>query len=180
MPGNRCGLIIGKGGETIKGLAEQYGVKLVVIQEDDTPMHADKPLRITGEPEKVRACKEAVLGLINGPPGGGGDRGERSDRGGDRGGYRGDRGGPTNDYGSRSNQFNRPGQVTIKVPYEKAGVVIGKGKKNLKLNKIIIFIIKSTLLEPMKISLCNSPSRKSRAKLNYSLKIERSVVSFLN
>jgi len=29
---NKCGLVIGKGGETIKRLSEQDGVKLVVIQ----------------------------------------------------------------------------------------------------------------------------------------------------
>jgi far upstream element-binding protein len=33
VPGNKCGLVIGKGGETIKGLGEKYGVKLVVVQE---------------------------------------------------------------------------------------------------------------------------------------------------
>jgi far upstream element-binding protein len=54
----KCGLIIGKGGETIKRLSEQHGVKLVVIQDPDTPQSADKPLRITGEPEKVANCKE--------------------------------------------------------------------------------------------------------------------------
>lgn len=108
LPGNKCGLIIGKGGETIKRLSEQYGVKLVVIQEQNTPLTAEKPLRITGEPEKVAKAKEAVLALV----------------------YPEKYAKPlTSDYGTKTTPPvpGAPGEVIIKVSYDKAGVVIGKG-----------------------------------------------------
>jgi len=116
VPGNKCGLVIGKGGETIKRLSEQYGVKLVVVQETSSATAGDKPLRITGEPDKVAAAKEAVLSMLNpkdgGPPG--------------QGGYQQQR----NDYGSR--QMGGQGEAYIKVPGDKAGIVIGKGGESIK------------------------------------------------
>ena len=54
IPGNKVGLVIGKGGENIKHLQEQAGVKMVMIQDSNAPSHHDKPLRITGEPPRVQ------------------------------------------------------------------------------------------------------------------------------
>ena len=62
IPGNKCGVVIGKGGETIKRLNEEYGVKMILIQDADTPLQADKPLRITGEPDRVARVKDAIAG----------------------------------------------------------------------------------------------------------------------
>lgn len=55
IPGPKVGLIIGKGGETIKSLQEKSGAKMVVIQ-DGPNQEAEKPLRITGDPQKVEVC----------------------------------------------------------------------------------------------------------------------------
>lgn len=123
VPGNKCGLIIGKGGETIKRLSEQFGVKLVVVQETSVASGSDKPLRITGEPDKVAAAKSAIMEMLNPNDNfhqGGGDR-----RGGD-GGRR--------DYGSKGHYGGGPGQseAFIKVPGDKAGIVIGKGGESIK------------------------------------------------
>jgi hypothetical protein len=52
VPGPKVGLIIGKGGETIKQLQEKSGAKMVVIQDGPT-QEQEKPLRISGEPQKV-------------------------------------------------------------------------------------------------------------------------------
>lgn len=111
IPGNKCGLIIGKGGETIKRLSEQYGVKLVVVQDSSTASSGDKPLRITGEPDKVAAAKAAILEMLN----------------------------PTDNYHGRKDfgerrQYGGPGQseAFIKVPGDKAGIVIGKGGESIK------------------------------------------------
>lgn len=116
LPGNKCGLVIGRGGETIKKLSEQYGVKLVVIQDTSTPITGDKPLRITGEPEKVARAKEAVMELIA-------PKEMHSGRPQSHGGY------STNEYGSKPDHGRSGGgnEVYIKVPGDKAGVVIGKG-----------------------------------------------------
>ena len=142
VAGNKCGLIIGKGGETIKSLSEQYGVKLVVVQETSAPSSGDKPLRITGEPAKVAKAKEAVMALLNPQDGykGGGGRDDRN------GGGRGGGGYGTNDYGSKSGDRRRDDrnggntEVFIKVPGDKAGIVIGKGKqKRLKKHTNALF-----------------------------------------
>ncbi|KAK2505451.1 hypothetical protein MC885_003063 [Smutsia gigantea] len=80
IPASKAGLVIGKGGETIKQLQERAGVKMVMIQDGPQNTGADKPLRITGDPYKVQQAKEMVLELIR-----------------DQGGFREVR----NEYGSR-------------------------------------------------------------------------------
>uniref|UniRef100_A0A7N9ATH8 Far upstream element (FUSE) binding protein 3 n=1 Tax=Mastacembelus armatus TaxID=205130 RepID=A0A7N9ATH8_9TELE len=57
IPANKVGLVIGKGGETIKQLQERTGVQMIMIQDDPMPTGADKPLRITGDPHKVQVME---------------------------------------------------------------------------------------------------------------------------
>lgn len=64
IPANKVGLVIGKGGETIKQLQERTGVQMIMIQDDPMPTGADKPLRITGDPLKVQQARELVVKLI--------------------------------------------------------------------------------------------------------------------
>merc|ERR1719259_1403992 len=89
IPGPKVGLIIGKNGETIKGLQEKSGAKMVIIQEGPQQEN-EKPLRITGEPHKVEMAKQMVYDLIaekeNQQGGFGGGRGRGRGRGGFRGG----------------------------------------------------------------------------------------------
>jgi len=116
VPGHKVGLIIGKGGETIKQLQERSGAKIIIIQDSPEAAH-EKPLRITGDPGAVEAAKELVTEILNqnddrdmggfGPPrkrfrqdfngfpifdgfpGGGRGRGRGAPRGGGRGGFAG-------------------------------------------------------------------------------------------
>uniref|UniRef100_A0A4W4FP90 K Homology domain-containing protein n=1 Tax=Electrophorus electricus TaxID=8005 RepID=A0A4W4FP90_ELEEL len=74
VPASKAGLVIGKGGETIKQLQERAGVKMVMIQDGPQNTGADKPLRISGDPFKVQQAKEMVLDLIR-------DQGFREQRG---------------------------------------------------------------------------------------------------
>uniref|UniRef100_A0A669CYF3 Far upstream element (FUSE) binding protein 1 n=1 Tax=Oreochromis niloticus TaxID=8128 RepID=A0A669CYF3_ORENI len=74
VPASKAGLVIGKGGETIKSLQERAGVKMVMIQDGPQNTGADKPLRISGEPFKVQQAKEMVMELIR-------DQGFREQRG---------------------------------------------------------------------------------------------------
>ncbi|XP_078311367.1 uncharacterized protein LOC111100450 isoform X3 [Crassostrea virginica] len=64
VPGNKVGLVIGKGGETIRQLQRRGGVKMVVIQDDNIPPAREKPLRISGDPHKCQRAKEMVLELL--------------------------------------------------------------------------------------------------------------------
>nr|XP_032802712.1 far upstream element-binding protein 1-like isoform X16 [Petromyzon marinus] len=54
VPADKVGLVIGKGGETIRQLQDRAGVKMVMIQDNRQNSGVDKPLRITGDPYKVQ------------------------------------------------------------------------------------------------------------------------------
>jgi len=139
VPGHKVGLIIGKGGETIKMLQEQTGAKIIIIQESNE--HAEqKPLRISGSPEAIEEAKSKVMEILNQHDMGGGFGGRGRGRGGPgrggpgmmRGGFAGrGRGGgagwPTGgpDSGDSKTEY-------IMVPASKVGLVIGKGGETIK------------------------------------------------
>ncbi|XP_041839736.1 far upstream element-binding protein 2 [Melanotaenia boesemani] len=108
IPAGKAGLIIGKGGETIKQLQERAGVKMILIQDGSQPPNVDKPLRIIGDPYKVQQAKDMVNEILR----------ER-----DHSGF-GDR----NEYGSRMGG----GGIEIAVPRQSVGVVIGRSGEMIK------------------------------------------------
>ncbi|XP_073078895.1 far upstream element-binding protein 3 isoform X4 [Manis javanica] len=109
IPASKVGLVIGKGGETIKQLQERTGVKMVMIQDGPLPTGADKPLRITGDPFKVQQAREMVLEIIR----------EK-----DQADFRGVRG----DFGSRVGG----GSIEVSVPRFAVGIVIGRNGEMIK------------------------------------------------
>lgn len=64
VPGPKVGLVIGKGGETIKMLQEKTGAKMVIIQDGPGQELIEKPLRISGDPQKIEHAKSLVFDLI--------------------------------------------------------------------------------------------------------------------
>ncbi|XP_055593632.1 far upstream element-binding protein 1 isoform X2 [Uranotaenia lowii] len=105
IPGSKVGLIIGKGGETIKQLQEKSGAKMVIIQ-DGPGQEMEKPLRISGDPQKVEHAKQLVFDLIQ----------------------------EKDNYNSQRQQTNMNGteQAEVFVPKSAVGVVIGKGGDMIK------------------------------------------------
>jgi len=63
IPGSKVGLIIGKGGLTIKQLQERTGAKMVIIQ-DGPNQEMEKLLKISGDPQKVEHAKQLVFELL--------------------------------------------------------------------------------------------------------------------
>jgi far upstream element-binding protein len=139
IPGSKVGLIIGKGGETIKQLQERTGAKMVVVQEGPG-QEMEKPLRISGDPQKVEHAKQLVFELIA-------DKGEgqqQNNRGGSGGsGNFGNRHQDRGDHGSGPHSGNGGGgygggaphggdSMEIFVPKLAVGVVIGKGGDMIK------------------------------------------------
>nr|XP_020482477.1 far upstream element-binding protein 1 isoform X4 [Labrus bergylta] len=114
VPASKAGLVIGKGGETIKSLQERAGVKMVMIQDGPQNTGADKPLRISGEPFKVQQAKEMVMELIR-------DQGFREQRG---------------EYGSRSGggggSVGGGEGLDVPVPRFAVGIVIGRNGEMIK------------------------------------------------
>lgn len=64
IPAGKAGLVIGKGGETIKQLQERAGVKMILIQDGSQNTNVDKPLRIIGDPYKVQQACEMVMDIL--------------------------------------------------------------------------------------------------------------------
>lgn len=64
IPSSKVGLVIGKGGETIKSLQERAGCKMVLFQDGEFQNAPEKPLRISGEQSKVMYGKQLVSDLI--------------------------------------------------------------------------------------------------------------------
>uniref|UniRef100_A0A8K9XGM2 Far upstream element (FUSE) binding protein 1 n=1 Tax=Oncorhynchus mykiss TaxID=8022 RepID=A0A8K9XGM2_ONCMY len=110
VPASKAGLVIGKGGETIKQLQERAGVKMVMIQEGPQNTGADKPLRISGEPFKVQQAKDMVMELIR-------EQGFREQRG---------------EYGSRMGGGGGGEGLDVPVPRFAVGIVIGRNGEMIK------------------------------------------------
>lgn len=133
VPGPKVGLIIGKGGETIKQLQEKSGAKMVVIQ-DGPNQEQEKPLRISGDPQKVEYAKQLVYDLIaEKEMQAYSRRGGRNDRNEEGGG----RGPPGMGGPGGYNEYGGPGGgggegVEVAVPRAAVGVVIGKGGDMIK------------------------------------------------
>ena len=129
IPGHKVGLVIGKGGETIKLLQEQTGAKMIIIQESN--QQADqKPLRITGAPEQVELAKAEVFKILNANDNRGGMGVNRGGYGGGAGRGRGGGGGggagwPSNGAGGDKVEY-------VMVSSNKVGLVIGKGGETIK------------------------------------------------
>ncbi|XP_034396971.1 far upstream element-binding protein 3-like isoform X10 [Cyclopterus lumpus] len=67
IPASKVGLVIGRGGDTIKQLQERAGVKMMMIQDGPMPTGADKPLRISGDPYKVQVpVPRFAVGIVIG------------------------------------------------------------------------------------------------------------------
>lgn len=130
VPGNKVGLVIGKGGETIKNLQMQTGAKITVIQENNS-MANEKPLRISGTPQVVEIAKVKVMELLQQLDGG--PNGAGRGRGGPMGGMGGGRG-PQAGWPSGGGGGMNGGDAVdyVGVSQDKIGLVIGKGGDTIK------------------------------------------------
>ena len=118
IPGHKVGLVIGKGGETIKQLRAQTGATLSIIQ-DSNQQAEQKPLRITGTPESVERAKAEVFKILN----------QQDNRNG--GGFSGGLGGRWG-AGCPSGGGDKDKMEYVMVASNKVGLVIGKGGETIK------------------------------------------------
>ena len=125
IPGHKVGLVIGKGGETIKQLQAQTGAKMIIIQ-DSNDQADQKPLRISGAPESIEAAKAEVFKILN--------QNDNRGMGGARGGGMGGGGGRGRGGGGAGWPTGGPGDKVeyVMVASNKVGLVIGKGGETIK------------------------------------------------
>ncbi|CAF1451631.1 unnamed protein product [Adineta steineri] len=126
LPTAKCGLVIGKGGENIKRVCEEFGVKMYVAQEtSEIDGIEHKPLKMTGEADKVERAKQYILDSL--AKSGGIPLPNRSSTNSTNSTF--------TDYGSRAGSAPMSGpcnEATYHAPHEKAGIIIGKGGESIK------------------------------------------------
>lgn len=140
VPDRTVGLIIGRGGETIRDLQERSGCHINIVGESKS-IDGLRPVNLIGTREAAARAKDAILEIVDSD-----SRGEappvivkRSGGGGGGGGSgNGGRGeGTQRDYnGGNSGGNNGGGQDKINdavfVPSEAVGMIIGKGGETIR------------------------------------------------
>lgn len=112
VPNSKVGLVIGKGGETIKYLQHQSGARIQVARDGESdPRSSTRQVELMGTPEQISRAEQLVKDVIaeqasTGAPGGA--------------------------FGGRSFGGHGGEQVQIKVPNNKVGLIIGRGGETIK------------------------------------------------
>ncbi|KAH6621671.1 hypothetical protein B0J18DRAFT_369689 [Chaetomium sp. MPI-SDFR-AT-0129] len=120
VPDRTVGLIIGRGGETIRDLQERSGCHINIVSENKS-VNGLRPVNLIGAPAAARHAKELILEIVDSDSRNGSNpnnaRGGRSDNfgggGGDGGAFE-----KTND--------------SIYVPSDAVGMIIGKGGETIR------------------------------------------------
>ncbi|KAK0718997.1 hypothetical protein B0T21DRAFT_425299 [Apiosordaria backusii] len=118
VPDRTVGLIIGRGGETIRDLQERSGCHINIVSENKS-VNGLRPVNLIGTPGATKHAKELILEIVdsdsrNTGTGGGSARPPRND-----GGYGG---------GGGQDKVND----SIYVPSDAVGMIIGKGGETIR------------------------------------------------
>ncbi|WCJ29573.1 KH domain-containing protein [Euphorbia peplus] len=110
IPNGRVGVIIGKGGETIKYLQTQSGAKIQVTRDmDSDPNSVNRAVELMGTPEQITKAEQLITEVLS-----------EADAGGS---------------GTVSRRFTGQGSAdtfVMKIANNKVGLVIGKGGDTIK------------------------------------------------
>ncbi|KAI8837691.1 hypothetical protein BJ741DRAFT_577284 [Chytriomyces cf. hyalinus JEL632] len=117
VPADRVGLVIGRGGETIKMLQAKTGARITVLQDGPNMQPGTKIVNIQGSDDQIEEAKRMVDDIVTARVMVGGGGGQYSGGGGGGGGYQ-----------------PPPGQEMeeVRVPNDKVGLVIGRGGETVK------------------------------------------------
>ncbi|KAF2096860.1 hypothetical protein NA57DRAFT_58745 [Rhizodiscina lignyota] len=136
VPDRTVGLIIGRGGETIRDLQERSGCHVNIVGENKS-VNGLRPVNLIGSKESADHAKNLIMEIVEsdtrthgGPPQGQGGQGGQGLQGGQGGqggrnydSYQGGSGGPSG--GDKIND-------KIVVPSDAVGMIIGKGGETIK------------------------------------------------
>uniref|UniRef100_A0A1J3JUL0 Far upstream element-binding protein 1 n=1 Tax=Noccaea caerulescens TaxID=107243 RepID=A0A1J3JUL0_NOCCA len=113
IPNMRVGVIIGKGGETIKNLQHESGAKIQVTRDMDAdPSAHTRTVDLTGTPDQIARAEKLISDVLQDA----------------------EAGGTVGSGGSSRRMGGQPGsdQFSMKIPNNKVGLVIGKGGETIK------------------------------------------------
>ncbi|GAB7349138.1 hypothetical protein MBLNU459_g8081t1 [Dothideomycetes sp. NU459] len=129
VPDKTVGLIIGRGGETIRDLQERSGCHVNIVAENKS-IEGLRPVNLIGTPQAARIAQDMIMEIVESDTQGRSNAGPAPSRGGPAafnqgGGYNAGAGGFGRDDGGKSNE-------DIYVPSEAVGMIIGKGGETIK------------------------------------------------
>ncbi|KMU77268.1 far upstream element-binding protein 2 [Coccidioides immitis RMSCC 3703] len=118
VPDRTVGLIIGRGGETIKDLQDRSGCHVIIAPEDKS-LNGLRPVNLNGAPRAIQRAKDLILEVVETDSRQGGAPPQREPRG-----YA-----PERDTGAPAPER---GDDSIFIPKESVGMIIGKGGDTIK------------------------------------------------
>lgn len=128
VPDKTVGLIIGRGGETIKDLQERSGCHVNIVGENKS-INGLRPVNLIGSERATAMAKELILEIVESDSKATGSGSNQIPAARDRG-YEsyGQSGGSNGGAGGGSDYIEK----TIHVPSEAVGMIIGKGGETIK------------------------------------------------
>ena len=114
VPDRTVGLIIGRGGETIRDLQERSGCHVNIVGENKS-INGFRPVNLIGTPQQQQRAKDLIFEIVESDTKTGG-------------------GSKVDVAPSRNDPFSGPGNFkdSIMVPGEAVGMIIGKGGESIK------------------------------------------------
>eukprot|EP00124_Ichthyophonus_hoferi_P001540 Ihof_evm10s82 gene=Ihof_evmTU10s82 len=115
VPAHMAGLIIGRGGETIRRIQDQSGARVQITPESNTP---NRRISITGTPANIARARDLISDVMEGERRGSGPGGPHSFSG-----------PPIGGMGGGAEGIER---VEIETPRHKVGLIIGRGGEKIR------------------------------------------------
>ncbi|KAI0541453.1 hypothetical protein GGR58DRAFT_20142 [Xylaria digitata] len=119
VPDRTVGLIIGRGGETIRDLQERSGCHINIVGESKS-VNGLRPVNLIGPPHAAAQAKELILEIVDSDTRNGNNPDTKPSRP------------PKNDNYSHDNAGSDKINDSIYVPSEAVGMIIGKGGETIR------------------------------------------------
>lgn len=126
VPDRTVGLIIGRGGETIRDLQERSGCHINIVGESKS-VNGLRPVNLIGSREAAVRAKDFIMEIVDSDSRGDGQPAPAAKKPGPPAGGRND-GPPQRDMGSGHDKIND----SVFVPSDAVGMIIGKGGETIR------------------------------------------------
>ncbi|KAK5653456.1 hypothetical protein OQA88_8942 [Cercophora sp. LCS_1] len=126
VPDRTVGLIIGRGGETIRDLQERSGCHINIVGENKS-VNGLRPVNLIGSPESQRKAKDFILEIVESD-----SRNSGAQSGGGPGPAGGGRSGRNDNFGGGGGGGGERVNDSIYVPSDAVGMIIGKGGETIR------------------------------------------------